>query len=395
MNESNSGQSSSSGIQSGGHTAQKGAQVGEFQGQSQGEYLPLEKSIEILAIVNTILRRRWMIVGWTFALVVVVGLYSFFILTPTYSASAVFLPLNPPSMSERMGSVAGLGSMQGQELDQNTTPEYYTALLSSQTFLAKLMGEKFYIQKLGKSVELIDYLFAQKNDLLDSLDIETPDQEVQRKRAVMKLEKMLKITSGRSKSSTSAPLLTITVITSEAQLSADIANALLKLFINYNQGAKSMVAIESRKFVELQLKESEEFLKSAESSLAQFNSRNRKISTSELQTEKDRLVRAVKVQEEVFITLKKQLELAKIREQENQVTIEVLEMAIAPDKRTSPMRAQNIGLAGLLGIFLFSGLALVLEGFKNINRQDKNNAEFMDNLATITREMTFGVFGRK
>jgi uncharacterized protein involved in exopolysaccharide biosynthesis len=388
MNESNSEQASAVG-------GQRVQQNGVIQNEFQGEYMPEENPIQILAIVNTLLRRRWMIAGWTFALVVAVGLYSFFIATPTYSASAVFLPLNPPSMSDRMSSVAGPGSMQSQEPDQNTTPEYYTALLSSQTFLTKLMGEKFNIQKLGTSVELIDYLSVQQNDLLDSFQIEGSDEQVRMQRGATKLEKMLKITSGKSKSITSAPLLTITVTTNEAQLSADIANALLKLFITYNQGARNMMAIDNRKFVELQLKESEEFLKSAESALVQFSSRNRKISTPELQTEKDRLVRTVKVQEEVFITLKKQLELAKIREQENQISIEVLEMAIAPIKNTSPLRAQNMTLAGVFGIFLFGALALVLERFKNINRQDKNTAEFMDNLAGITREMTFGVFGRK
>ncbi len=364
-------------------------------GQSQSEYMPEENPIQILAIVNTLLRRRWMIAGWTFALVVAVGLYSFFIAKPKYTANAVFLPLNPPSMSDRMSSVAGPSSMQGQDPDQNTTPEYYTALLSSQTFLTSIMKKKFNVQELGGSVELINYVSTQKDDFLESFQNEGNQDQVHQQRGAAKLEKMLKITSGKSKSLTSAPLLTITVTTSEAQLSADIANALLKLFITYNQGARNLMAIESRKFVELQLKESEEFLKSAESALVQFNSRNRKISTPELQTEKDRLVRTVKVQEEVFITLKKQLELAKIREQENQITIEVLEMATAPIKKTSPLRAQNMALAGVFGIFLFGALALVLERFKNINRQDKNTAEFMDNLAGITREMTFGVFGRK
>ena len=369
--------------------------LGQSQSEFQGEFMPEENPIQILAIVNILLRRRWMIAGWTFALVVAVGLYSFFIAKPTYTANAVFLPLNPQSMSERMSSVAGPGSMQGQDPDQNTTPEYYTALLSSQTFLTSIMKQKFNVQELGGSVELIDYVSTRKDDILESFQNDGPEDQVLQQRGAAKLEKMLKITSGKSKSLTSAPLLTITVTTSEAQLSADIANALLKLFITYNQGARNLMAIDNRKFVELQLKESEEFLKSAESSLVQFSSRNRKISTPELQTEKDRLVRTVKVQEEVFITLKKQLELAKIREQENQITIEVLEMATAPIKKTSPLRAQNMALAGVFGIFLFGALALVLERFKNINRQDKNTAEFMDNLAGITREMTFGVFGRK
>lgn len=62
-----------------------------------------------------------------------------------------------------------------------------------------------------------------------------------------------------------------------------------------------------------QLKDSQGMLSKAENAVAMFNSRNRKISTPDLQSEKDRLLRTVKVQEEVFITLTKQLELAKFK----------------------------------------------------------------------------------
>ena len=206
---------------------------------------------------------------------------------------------------------------------------------------------------------------------------------------------MVKIEAGKSKSLSAPPIISVTVVGSEPQLSADIANAFIKELERYNKDTRSNKAKENRIFVMKQLTDSQAMLSKAENAVAMFNSRNRKISTPDLQSEKDRLLRTVKVQEEVFITLTKQLELAKIQEQEDQVSIEILESADPPINRTSPKRSQNVIMAGVFGIFLFGALALVLERFKNINRQDKNTAEFMDNLAGITREMTFGVFGRK
>ena len=363
--------------------------MGEFQGQSQsefqGEFMPEENPIQILAIVNTLLRRRWMILGWTFALVVAVGLYSFFIVKPTYTAIAKFIPSLRASISDRMSTVVGPGAIAASEsITESTSPEYYSALFNSRTFLEPILQQKFAVVELGQSVSLLEYLKIQGNSSQDRL-----------MQGIEVVGKMVNIQAGKSKSLSAPPIISVTVVGSEPQLSADIANTFIKELERYNKDTRSNKAKENRIFVMKQLTDSQAMLSKAENAVVQFSSRNRKISTPELQTEKDRLVRTVKVQEEVFITLKKQLELAKIREQENQITIEVLEMATAPIKKTSPLRAQNMALAGVFGIFLFGALALVLERFKNINRQDKNTAEFMDNLAGITREMTFGVFGRK
>ena len=89
---------------------------GQAQSEFQGEFMPEENPIQILAIVNILLRRRWMIAGWTFALMVAVGLYSFFILKPTYTATAKFIPSQRASISDRMSTVVGPGAIAASEL---------------------------------------------------------------------------------------------------------------------------------------------------------------------------------------------------------------------------------------------------------------------------------------
>jgi tyrosine-protein kinase Etk/Wzc len=378
MNEPNSEQASAVG-------GQRVQQNGVIQSEFQGEYMPEENPIQILAIVNILLRRRWMIAGWTFALVVAVGLYSFFIAKSTYTATAKFIPSQRASISDRMSTVVGPGAIAASEsFTESTSPEYYSALFNSRTFLEPILEQKFAVVELGQSVSLLEYLKIEGDSSQDRL-----------LQGIEVVGKMVRIEAGKSKSLSAPPIISVTVVGSEPQLSADIANAFIKELNRYNKDTRSNKAKENRIFVMKQLTDSQAMLSKAENAVAMFNSRNRKISTPDLQSEKDRLLRTVKVQEEVFITLTKQLELAKIQEQEDQVSIEILENADPPISRTSPKRSQNVIIAGVFGIFLFGALALVLERFKNINRKDKNTAEFMDNLAGITREMTFGVFGRK
>jgi len=56
----------------------------------------------------------------------------------------------------------------------------------------------------------------------------------------------------------------------------------------------------------------------------------RAMATPDLRVGEERLTRALAVQEEVFVTLTKQLELARIQEQEDQVSVQVIEPAVAP-----------------------------------------------------------------
>jgi len=71
-------------------------------------------------------------------------------------------------------------------------------------------------------------------------------------------------------------------------------------------------------------------LQGAENALADFHRFNRPIATPDLRVGEERLTRALAVQEEVFVTLTKQLELARIQEQEDQVSVQVIEPAVAP-----------------------------------------------------------------
>jgi len=130
-------------------------------------------------------------------------------------------------------------------------------------------------------------------------------------------------------------------------------------------------------------------LKKAEAELADFTARNKKIVTPELELEFDRLKRSVKVQEEVYITLKKQLELAKIEEQEKKPVIEIIERASPPLFKSKPRTKMNVILAGFLGGVIFVILSFVVEFFSKskANLEDKKYREFYGHINAIKRDV--------
>jgi uncharacterized protein involved in exopolysaccharide biosynthesis len=153
----------------------------------------------------------------------------------------------------------------------------------------------------------------------------------------------------------------------------------------YNQDVRVTRSSENRVFIENQLKETQALLKTAEDEYSQFQRTNIK-TDPRLEVERDRLKRNITVQTEVYIQLRKQLELAKIEEQEKRPLIEILERAMPPQRKFKPVVKKSVIMAGFLGFFAFCGLAFVLEITKKINKDDENTKEFLRIVAGIKND---------
>jgi len=74
-----------------------------------------------------------------------------------------------------------------------------------------------------------------------------------------------------------------------------------------------------------------------------------------------RLRRDAMIQQKVFELLTQQLELAKIEEAKDELTFQVIDPAIPPEKRIKPKRTLNVMLAGVVSLFLGVFLVFFLE----------------------------------
>lgn len=334
--------------------------------EDQRQDFPEYEEVNLIQYVNVLLKRRWLIVLGVFFCVLFVAIYSFK-MPPVFTASARFLPSKNPEMTSRMSTLVGGGSI--ETYGENVTSEYYVELLKSSPFLGRVLERKFFSKEKGVDI-----------DLPALFEIQVENETEKKLKGIETLREEVDISTDRT-----TKIVSIKYTTGERELSADIVNAFLDELILYNQDIMNTKAKQNREFIEKQLKDALDLLNEAEGELAEFTARNKKVGP-DLQPEKDRLTRKVKVQEEVYITLSKQLELAKIEEQETRPVLEVLERATPPLKKSGPKRKRNVILAGFVSLILFIGLAFVLEYASKIDRNDEKYKEFYENLDSIKRD---------
>jgi tyrosine-protein kinase Etk/Wzc len=83
-----------------------------------------------------------------------------------------------------------------------------------------------------------------------------------------------------------------------------------------------------------------------------------------------RLTREFKIQESVFELLTSQYELAKIEEAKDVNTIQVLDRAVPPDKRSKPKRKIMVILSTFVAFFFSVFLAFFLEFVEKVRSED-------------------------
>ncbi|MEO0095779.1 MAG: GNVR domain-containing protein [candidate division WOR-3 bacterium] len=93
-----------------------------------------------------------------------------------------------------------------------------------------------------------------------------------------------------------------------------------------------------------------------------------------LSLEYARLLRDVKVQEAVYELLTQQYEQAKIMEAKDTPTIQILDRASPPEKKSSPRRLKILILTGFFSLIFATGTAYILEWIQNTTDVQKQNS---------------------
>lgn len=343
---------------------------------AEDPFPPEEPMIRPLSILNALLRRRWTVI-LVAVVTVAVTTVAVLLADPAYTSTAKFIPSTSRGVTSRMSSLAGAPGTAVDLGDDTSSADYYMALVESPAFLEKILMRSFTIASLGRQERLLTFM---------QVPGDTERERVLR--GCKALDDSLSISASKAAAGTNSPrILTLSVSAAEPQLSADLAAALLEEIVEHNQTARNSKAVENRKFVQRQLDDAEKALAKASDALSAFMARNRKIATPEVQSEKDRLERQRRMQEEVFITLTKQLEFARIEEQENRVSIEVLQPPEAPLNRTSPRRTQSVLLAGFVGLFMGCALALLQDRLERVDRNDPETRDLLENLRSIRGDL--------
>jgi len=272
--------------------------------------------------------------------------YVQFIQVPQYVSWATVLL---PSSGGNLGGLAGLASQFGVNVPTGasadlSSPSLFPELLRSRIFAEKILDKKFYSNEFGKELSLLAILThgndppkVDRNTLITS--------------ALGSFGGMLGFTQDPSssfsifKATANDPLF--------AKQLAEVALAELEAL---NRFYKSQTVNEKISFIASRIASVEKDLKSSETSLKEFNERNRQISSPALQLEQSRLSRDVEIQKGIYLTLKQQHELAKIEEVQEASIVRVLDKPQVPLGPSNKNLKRSVLLAGILGI----GLAIMI-----------------------------------
>lgn len=331
-----------------------------------------EDGFRLLPIVNALLRRRWTVIGITAAAAASAVAYA--LLSPaTWTATAKFIPSSSTAMSARMGSIVGSDAGMAGD-DETASADYYVALLQSPSFLRTAVSTP--LDADGATASLVG-----------RYRIETEDPTLRERRAADQLAKSLAVSASRATAGGGPRIVTVAVTADHPGIASEIAEVLIERINEHNSRIRVSKSRQNREFVEAQLAKAKADLTQATDELSRFSTRNRRLATPALEAERDRLERQVRVQEEVFITLTKQLELARIEEQESRPSIEVIQQPEPPLVRTSPRRTQTVVLATALGGFMACLWVLASERMRSMSADDPEATELHRNLRGIRRDM--------
>jgi uncharacterized protein involved in exopolysaccharide biosynthesis len=324
----------------------------------------------LLPLVNALLRRRWTVVAWT-AACAGAAIAWVLLATPSWTSTAKFLPSKASAMSSRMTAIAG-GSGAVLPEDDAGSADYYVTLVQSPGFLGRVAERRF--AKAGDG----------PCSLVEHYGISDGNPAVRTQRAAGILQGQVSITAARAVPG--APrVITLQAVAERPELSAEIAQVILSQIDEHNASARDNRAKRNREFVEEQAKKAKTELDDASDALATFEAKNRRAEAPRVRAEQERLSRQVRLLEEVYVTLTKQLELAKVEEEESRPSIEVIQRPEPPLVRTSPRRTQTVVTWTLVGLVVGCLWALVSERMRRGDPDDPESIEFRGHLRDLGR----------
>jgi len=303
-----------------------------------------EDEISLLEILNVLLKRWRTVIGLPVTTsLVVLGIS--FLVPPTYTATTSFVPevRSQGRVPAGLAGVAGqLGITLGAEASQS--PMFYADVAKSREILDRLLLARYADPPTGREPEdsttLLSLLGPGGRNGADSLE-----------RGAKKLAGLVSVGVDAQTN-----IVTVKVELPSPDLAAAVANRLVAFLNEFNAQARQSQARERRKFTEQRVAAGEQDLRDAEEALKRFYQANRSWQQSpQLMFEEGRLRRQVELRQELYVTLRREYETARIQEVNDTPVITVIDAAVAPQWKSSPKRRLwafvAFALGGVFGLF--------------------------------------------
>jgi len=333
--------------------------------------------INLFELANALLRRWRLVLGLPLAAGATTAGISL-LLEPIYAATTAFVP---ESGAQRgfPSQLAGIAGQFGLSLgtEGSESPQFYAEVLHSRELIDRVLLSRFPDPRLQlepqDSTTLLSLLGSEGESLADSLS---------RGRRI--LEQNLSV---RADNRTN--IVRLQVESRYADLAAAVANRFVAYLNQFNAESRQSRGRERRQFVEGRIQEAEKELRVAEEALRLFYERNRRWQDSpQLVVEEDRLRRQVQIRQELYLTLQREYETARVEEVNDTPVITVIDRAIPPTKRSRPRRTLLVMLGMLLGAMAGVVVSVAADALHSTKfEEDKHYRAFRESMEAIRSKM--------
>ena len=299
---------------------------------------------------------------------------------PEYiSTTKMFIPANEGNQSS-LGIIANQFGLtnQGTAGSDISSSSMYPDIVISRTFAEIMLAKEFYTEKYGKKLPLIaiftygDYPVPSN---IDTLRVSAADI----------IPNMIRIKEQTG-------FFIIDVTTNEPQFSKDFSDTLIVELDKLQRKFKKQTVNEKIDYIEQKITLAKIELETNEEKLKHFREKNRYVNNSPgLLLTQERLQRDVEIQKGIFLTLKQQLELAKIEEVQKSSFVQILDYPSLPIIESNPKKLSTSILGGFVGFFFAIGLSFIIEYFTNRNELEASKLKRAKKYALDSLKKIFAI----
>ena len=295
-----------------------------------------------LAIAVALLRHWKMVV---IAPIVIVGATVVLLLEAplTYTASTSFVPETgggSSGISQLLGAASSVGLL-GSALGANRSSAFYADLLQSRPIVYGVLQTRLVVPPGMRGGVVGDTA-----SLLEIWGVAGATPAARLDRGYRMLFSSIRLTTDRV-----TGIVSLSVDGRSPQLIAEIANAFVAQLEHFNETSRQSQARARRIFASARADSSEQALERAEDALQTFYQRNRQFRDSPaLVFEEQRLQRQIGMQQQIYVSLRQEADMARIQEANDVPVFTVIERAEPPIRHSKPQRKTIVTYMAALSV---------------------------------------------
>lgn len=306
---------------------------------------PLTLALWTAGVLN-----RWRTVVLSALAVLVLALIAAIVLPPVFRVTVSFAP-NPSSSSKLGGALSSLGTgalsgltsgmgLGGAGGEPTESPAFYAELMQSRELLTRLLLTRFPDPRAANATD--------SARLVDIIKLRSTDPKRRIELGVKQLQKDM-----LTQSDVRTNLVKVTVSDRYPTIAARAANAAIALVNAFNLEQRTSRARAKRVYLQTRMADARRDLSATQARYRNFLMANRQWRTSPtLSSDEETLRRNEDISSDLYLSLDKQFEAAKLDEFNDAALITVVDSAVTPVKAYWPRYTLLIPGALLFGLFV-------------------------------------------